>query len=138
MSKVATISCHSGLFPIWNDSHESMIIIMLNVKNKQPMFPMEEFSFIDEFDFSDVAIGRQRPSETIRTWNDSELKSIVSGTGNGDGNGHEAACIVSICEGRGVLSEIGFSVFDLQSNLCHLIQVLGQYPVLNIDVFLVL
>lgn len=88
---------------------------------------MEEFSFIDEFDFSDVAIGRTRPSETIRTWNDSELKSIVSGTGNGEGNGCEAACIVAICEGRGAISEIGFGVFDVQSNLSHIIQVIKEY-----------
>lgn len=87
---------------------------------------MEEFSFIDEFDFSDIAIGRTRPSETIRTWNESELKSIVSGTGNGERNGHEAACIVAICEGRGTLSEIGFGVFDVQSNVCHIIQVIKK------------
>ena len=75
-------------------------------------------------DASDVAIGRQRPSETIRTWNDSELKSIVSGTGDGNGNGGESASIVAICEGRGTLSEIGFSIFDTQSNVCHIIQVI--------------
>ena len=74
-------------------------------------------------DASDVAIGRQRPSETIRTWNDSELKSIVSGAGDGEGNGSESASIVAICEGRGALSEIGFSIFDTQSNVCHIIQV---------------
>lgn len=89
----------------------------------------DEFSFlIDDsmlLDASDVAIGRVRPSETIRTWNDSELKSIVSGGGGGicEGNGSESASIVAICEGRGALSEIGFSIFDTQSNLCHIIQV---------------
>lgn len=82
---------------------------------------MDEFSFLNEFDFSDVATGRQRPSETIRTWNDSELKSIVSGT---ERHGDEACCIISICEGRGSISEIGFSVFDIHSNVCHIIQVI--------------
>lgn len=87
-----------------------------------------EFSFlIDDsmlLDASDIAIGRQRPSETIRTWNDSELKSIVSGNGDGNGSGGESASIVAICEGRGTLSEIGFSIFDTQSNVCHIIQVI--------------
>lgn len=90
---------------------------------------MDEFSFlIDgsnfEFNISDVAIGKTRPSETIRTWNDSDLKSIVSGTGE---NESENASIVAICEGRGALSEIGFVVFDLQSSLCHIIQVKPFY-----------
>lgn len=91
---------------------------------------MEEFSFlIDdsafEFDASDVAIGRTRPSETIRTWNDSDLKSIVSGTGE---SGSEiSSSIVAICEGRGALSEIGFALFDTQSSLCHIIQVSGLF-----------
>lgn len=88
---------------------------------------MDEFSCLADdsflFDASDVAIGRQRSSETIRTWNDSELKSMISGTREGNGNGNESASIVAICEGRGVLSEIGFSIFDTQSNICHLIQV---------------
>ena len=86
---------------------------------------MDEFSFliddsVFEFDASDVAIGKTRPTETIRTWNDSDLKSIVSGTGDG---GTESVSIVAICEGRGALSEIGFAVFDTQSSLCHIIQV---------------
>lgn len=86
---------------------------------------MEECSFliddsIFELGVSDVAIGKTRPSETIRTWNDSELKSIVSGTGDG---GTESTSIVSICEGRGALSEIGLAIFDTQGSLCHIIQV---------------
>ena len=89
---------------------------------------MDDFTFsIDEsafeFDASDVAIGRTRPSETIRTWNESELKSIATGTGNGDS---ESASIVAICEGRGILSEIGFAVFDTQSSQCHIIQVINR------------
>lgn len=86
---------------------------------------MDEFSFlIDDsllIEASDVAIGRTRPSETIRTWNDSELKSIISGSGNGGEN--EISSIVAICEGRGTQSEIGFAVFDTQGSLCHIIQV---------------
>ena len=86
---------------------------------------MDEYSLliddsVFEFDVSDVAIGKTRPSDTIRTWNDSELKSIVSGTGE---NSSESASIVAICEGRGALSEIGFAVYDVQSSLCHIIQV---------------
>lgn len=80
---------------------------------------MDEFSFlVDEsllIEASDVAIGRTRPSETIRTLNESELKSIVSGTGDG-GSGNESASIVCICEGRGTQSEIGFAVFDIQGD----------------------
>ncbi len=91
---------------------------------------MDEFSFlIDDsllIEASDVAIGRTRPSETIRTWNDSELKSIVSGTG-GDGGGSEIASIVAICEGRGTQSEIGFAVFDTQGSICHIIQVKNKH-----------
>lgn len=101
----------------------------------------DEFSFlIDDsmlLDASDVAIGRVRPSETIRTWNDSELKSIVSGGGGGgigEGNGSESAAIVAICEGRGALSEIGFSIFDTQSNVCHIIQV----RIINSDISAIL
>ena len=89
---------------------------------------MDEFSLlIDEsllFDDSDVAIGKTRPSETIRTWNDSELKSIVTGTG--EGGGSESASIVAICEGRGAQSEIGFALFNTQSSICHVIQVHNQ------------
>jgi hypothetical protein len=86
---------------------------------------MDEFSFliddsVFEFDASDVAIGKTRPSETIRSWNESELKSVLSGTGDGSS---EIASIVAICEGRGTLSEIGFAVYDTQSSLCHIIQV---------------
>ena len=53
--------------------------------------------------------------------NYSELKSIVTGTG--EGGGSESASIVAICEGRGAQSEIGSALFNTQSSICHVIQV---------------
>lgn len=90
---------------------------------------MDEFSFlIDDSEIipSDVPvvgieIGHKRFSESVRIWNDSELKSIFSGTGEVQEN--SSASIVSICEGRGSLSEIGLAIFDTQGSLCHIIQV---------------
>lgn len=87
---------------------------------------MDEFSFlIDDSDVipSDVRIGPRRSSETVRTWNDSELKSIVSGNGNEEVNENCSAAIVSICEGRGSLSEIGIAIFEARGSFCHIIQV---------------
>lgn len=85
---------------------------------------MKEFSFlIDDSDVipSDIRIGPRRSSETFRTWNDSELKSIVSGTEEINENCN--ASIVSICEGRGPLSEIGIAIFETRGSFCHVIQV---------------
>jgi hypothetical protein len=84
---------------------------------------MEDFSFIDEdfdIDDSEFAIGRPRPSDSIRTLNESEIKSIVTGTGESDEN----RSIVALCEGRGPISEIGLAVFDINTSNCHLLQVL--------------
>lgn len=69
---------------------------------------------------TDVAVGKTRPSETIRTWNDSELKSLISGSEIGN---NESGSIVALCEGRGNLSEIGFIAYDLYGNCCYLLQV---------------
>ena len=86
---------------------------------------MDEFSLlIDDSDViqSDVRIGPRRSSETVRTWNDSELKSIV--TGNEEiSEDYCSAAIVSICEGRGPLSEIGIAIFEARGSFCHIIQV---------------
>lgn len=70
--------------------------------------------------FTDVAIGKTRPSETVRSWNDTELKSIISGTELGN---HDHGAVVALCEGRGNLSEIGFIAYDLHGNCCYMLQV---------------
>lgn len=69
---------------------------------------------------TDVSIGKSRPSESLRNWNDSELKSIISGADLGN---RDNVSVIALCEGRGSLSEIGFIAYDLQGNSCHLLQV---------------
>lgn len=94
---------------------------------------MNELSFlIDDSDVipSDNRTGPRRSSETVRTWNDSEMKSIISGTE--DINENFSAAIVSICEGRGPLSEIGIAIFEARGSFCHVIQVMLKFFIIKL------
>ena len=113
-------------------------LLMYNIKSfamkkyTNKLVMEDEFEDLGDYELfstmTDVAIGKTRPSETIRTWNDSELKSIISGNELGN---RESGSVVALCEGRGNLSEIGFIAYDLHGNCCYLLQVPTCGKILN-------